>query len=147
MYKNILIPTDGSPLARSAIEAGVALAAKVGARVTGFYAAPAATPLVYRNLLPVRYDTTAHNEAVIARAARAHLDVVARAAKAARVKCDCVSVTSDFPADAILAAAKKHRCDLIVIAPHGRKGLSALLLGSQTQKVLAHAKVPVLVHR
>ena len=65
----------------------------------------------------------------------------------ARVRCECVSVTSDFPADAILAAAKKHNCDLIVIAPRSRKGLSALLLGSQTQKVLAHAKVPVLVHR
>ncbi len=147
MYKNILLPTDGSPLCRAAIEAGVALAAKVGARVTGFYAAPAATPLAFRNLLPVRYDTTQHNAAVIARAARNRLEVIARAAKAARVRCQCISVTSDFPADAILAAAKKHKCDLIVIAPHGRKGLSALLLGSQAQKVLAHAKIPVLVHR
>ncbi len=147
MYKNILLPTDGSPLCRAAIEAGVALAAKVGASVTGFYAAPAATPLVYRNLLPVGYDTTQHNATLIARAARKHIEVIERAAKAARVRCACVSVTSDFPADAILAAAKKHKCDLIVIAPRGRKGLSALLLGSQTQKVLALAKIPVLVHR
>ncbi len=120
MYKNILLPTDGSPLSRVAILAGVEVAAKLGARVTAFYAAPAA---------------------------KNHLDVVERAAKAARVRCDGFSVVSDCPADAILAAAKKHKCDLIVIAPHGRKGLSALLLGSQTQKVLANAKVPVLVHR
>ncbi len=147
MYKNILLPTDGSPRCRAAIEAGVALAARVGARVTGFYAAPAATPLVYRDLLPVRYNTTQHNAALIERAARKHLEVISRAAKAARVPCECISVISDFPADALLAAAKKHKCDLVVIAPHGRKGLSALLLGSQTQKVLALAKIPVLVHR
>lgn len=147
MYKNILIPTDGSPLCRSAIQAGVQLAALSGARVTGVYAAPAATPLVYRNLLPVGLATQKQNADAIKRAGERHLDVIARAAKAAGVSCDCVSVTSDFPADTILAVAKKRKCDLIVMASHSRKGISAMLLGSQTQKVLAQATIPVLVHR
>jgi len=147
MYENILLPTDGSPLSRAAVKAGVKLAARIGAGVVGFYAAPAATPLVYRNLLPVAYHTQKHNETAIRLAAERHLEVIAKAAKAARVRYQGRSVTSDFPAEAILAAAAKYRCDLIVMAPHTRRGLSALLLGSQTQKVLAHAKVPVLVHR
>jgi len=147
MYKNILIPTDGSPLCRSAIQAGVELAALSGARITGVYAAPAATPLVYRNLLPVGLRSQKANADAIKRAGERHLEVIARAARSAGVKYDCVSVTSDFPADTILAVAKKRRCDLIVMASHSRKGISALLLGSQTQKVLAQASIPVLVHR
>ncbi|MGE0874130.1 MAG: universal stress protein [Burkholderiales bacterium] len=147
MYKNILIPTDGSALSRAAITAGVRLAGSLGARVTGLYAAPPATPLVYRNMLPVGLTTTRHSTAMIAKAAERHLDVIRRAAKVAGVACECVTITSDFPADTILATAKKHKCDLIFIASHGRRGLRGLLLGSETQKVLAKAGIPVLVHR
>ena len=147
MYKHILIPTDGSPASRAAIAAGVRLARALGARVTGVFAAPAATPLVYRDLLPVGYATPRKNAAMIKRAAARHLAAVERAAKAARVRCECVSVTNDFPADAILSLARRRGCDLIFMAPHGRRGLRRLLLGSETQKVLAHAGIPVLVHR
>lgn len=147
MVRNILLPTDGTPLCKSAIQAGVKLAAALGARVTGLYAAPPATPIVYRRLLPVGYTTPKHHEEMIEQAAERNLRVIEQAAKAAGVQCECVTVTTDFPADAILAVAKKKKCDLIVMASHSRKGISAMLLGSQTQKVLAGSPVPVLVHR
>ncbi len=147
MYKNILVPTDGSALSRAAIAAAVKLAKSTGAKVTAFYAAPPATPLVYENLLPVSYVTSGEHAAAIKKAVERHLDVAAKAAKAAGVKCKLVHVTSDFPADAILTAARKEKCDLIFIASHSRRGLARMLLGSETQKVIANAKIPVLVHR
>ncbi|HEY2928277.1 universal stress protein, partial [Piscinibacter sp.] len=85
--------------------------------------------------------------AVIERAAARYLGVIEKAAKAAGVPCECLRITSDFPADVILQTARKRRCDLIVMASHGPHGLSALLLGSETHKVLTHAKLPVLVYR
>ncbi len=147
MYKHILIPTDGSELSHKTVVAGVKLAQALGARVTGFFAAPAATPLVYRDLLPVGYGTPEENAVLIERAASRYLAVIERAAKTAGVPCETVSVTDDFPADAILSLAKRRKCDLIFMASHGRRGLSGLLLGSETQKVLTHARIPVLVHR
>jgi nucleotide-binding universal stress UspA family protein len=147
MYKHILIPTDGSTLSHKTVVAGVKLAQALGAQVTGLFAAPAATPLVYRDLLPVGYGTPEENAVLIKRAAQRYLAVIERAAKAAGVPCETVSVTDDFPADAILSLAKKRKCDLIFMASHGRRGLSGLLLGSETQKVLTHARTPVLVHR
>jgi len=147
MYKHILIPTDGSELSHKTVVAGVKLAQALGARVTGFFAAPAATPLVYRDLLPVGYGTPEENAVLIKRAATRYLAVIERAAKTAGVPCETVSVTDDFPADAILSLAKRRKCDLIFMASHGRRGLSGLLLGSETQKVLTHARIPVLVHR
>jgi len=147
MYRNILLPTDGSARCRSAIKAGIDLAAAVGARVTGLYAAPPATPIVYRDLLPVGYGTSKEHQRAIERAANAYLAVIEKAARAAGVPCELVTVTSDFPAEAILETAKKKKCDAIVMASHTRRGLPELILGSQTQKVLAGTKVPVLVHR
>ena len=141
MYKNILVPTDGSALSRSAITAAVKLAKSVGAKVTAVYASPPATPL------PVGYGTSGAHAAAIRKAADNYLGVVEKAAKAAGVPCKLIHVTSDFPADVILATAKKEKCDLIVIASHGERGLKRILLGSQTQKVVAGAKVPVFVHR
>ena len=147
MYKHILIPTDGSPLARSAIQAGVKLAKKIGAKVTGFYAAPPATPLEYKGLLPVGYDEPVDRARAIEKAAQRYLEVVEKAAKAAGVRCKVEHVTNDYPADAIIAGAKGNKCDLIFLATHGRGGLRRSMLGSQTQKVLAQSSVPVLVHR
>jgi nucleotide-binding universal stress UspA family protein len=147
MFKHILIPTDGSRLSAAAAEAGVRLARALGARVTGLFAAPPATPIVYRDALPVGYGTPRHHAKLIRRAAAAHLTVIERAAKAAGVRCECVSVTSDFPADAILQAAVRRKCDLVFMASHSRRGLRRLLLGSETQKVLAGSSIPVLVYR
>jgi nucleotide-binding universal stress UspA family protein len=147
MFKHILIPTDGSRLSAAAARAGVRLAQRLGARVTGLFAAPPATPIVYRDALPVGYATPGRHAKMIRRAAAAHLAVIARAAKAAGVRCECVSVTSDYPAEAILQAAARRRCDLVFMSSRSRRGLRGLLLGSQTQKVLAAGTVPVLVYR
>jgi nucleotide-binding universal stress UspA family protein len=148
MYKHILLPTDGSPLAREAIRAGVKLAKATGARVTGFYAAPPATPIEYKGMLPVGYADPAKREKVIERTAAQYLEAVEKAAKAAGVRCKVEYVTSDYPAEAIVAAAKKNDCDLIFMSSHGRQGLRSMsLLGTQTQKVLSQSKIPVLVHR
>ena len=147
MYKHILLPTDGSPRSRKAVAAGLKLAKAAGARVTGFYAAPAATPIEYRGMFPVGYTDSATRIRVIERTAARHLAAVEKAARAARVRCKVEHVTNDFPADAIVAAARRNRCDLIFISSHGRHGFKPSLLGSQTQKVLAISPIPVLVHR
>ncbi|MBI2225801.1 MAG: universal stress protein [Betaproteobacteria bacterium] len=147
MYKHILIPTDGSALSRKAIVNGVKLAKALGAKVTGLFAAPPATPVVYRDHLPVGYMTPQQHAKIIEKAADNYLGVVERVAKRAGVRCECIHVTNDFPAEAILAIAKKNKCDLIFMASHGRRGLASVLLGSETQKVLTHSKIPVLVSR
>jgi len=147
MFKHILIPTDGSEISRRAVAAGVELAKAVGAKVTALYAAPTATPVVYKHFLPVGYTTPEKHAKAIQRAAAHYLGVAEAAAKAAGVPCETLCVTDDFPANAILVAAKKRKCDLIYMASHGHRGMSALLLGSETQKVLTHARIPVLVHR
>src|SRR5215204_4904443 len=102
MYKHILLPTDGSPLARDAAQAGVKLAKALGARVTGFYAAPPATPIEYKGIFPVGYSDPAEREKLIAKTAAANLAVIEKAASAARVPCKVQHVISDFPADAIV---------------------------------------------
>ena len=147
MYKHILLPTDGSPLARGAVRAGIKLAKSIGAKVTGFYAAPPATPIEYRGMLPVAYADPAQHARLIKSAAARHLAVIEKAAKAAGVRCKVEHVTDDYPAEAIILAAKRNKCDLSFMASHGRRGFRSSLLGSQTQKVLAQSKVTVLVHR
>jgi nucleotide-binding universal stress UspA family protein len=147
MYKHILLPTDGSPISRKAVAAGVKLARALGARVTGFYAAPPATPLEFKGFLPVGYTDPEKHARAIEKAAASHLAVVEKAAQAAGVRCKAVYETNDFPAEAIVAAAKKNGCDLIYMGSHGRSGRKSSLLGSHTQKVLSLSPVPVLVDR
>ena len=147
MFKNILIPTDGSPQSQKAATQGVALAKTVGAKVTGFFAAPPATPVVYRNSLPVGFRQPAEHAQMIKRTADKHLEVIERAAKKAGVPFDGVQATNDYPADAILDVAKKKKCDLIVMATHSEGGLRGVFIGSVTQKVLNQSKVPVMVIR
>jgi nucleotide-binding universal stress UspA family protein len=147
MFKHILLPTDGSPLSGRAVASGIELAKALGARVTGLFVAPPATPLVFEHFLPVRYMEPDDHAALIEREAAHALGQVEKAAKAAGVTCETKQLTSDYPADAIMTTAHRSKCDLIVMASHGRTGVSAMLLGSETQKVLTHSKVPVLVHR
>lgn len=147
MFRHILIPTDGSALSEAAVRSGVDMARALGARVTGFFAAPAPTPLVYGDLLPVGYMAPDQHEALIRKTTEHHLGVIESMAHAAGVPVKCVSVTSDYPADSIIKVAGEEGCDLIFMASHGRRGLSGILLGSETHKVLTHAKVPVLVFR
>ncbi|MGH8666280.1 MAG: universal stress protein [Burkholderiales bacterium] len=148
MYNHILLPTDGSALAREAAQAGVKLAQVLGARVTGFYAAPPATPVEFKGILPVGFIDPVEHAVAIEKAAAKHLDVIPKAAARAQVPCQVKHVTSDYPADAIIVAAKKYKCDLIFMASHGRRGVRRdSMLGTQTQRVLAESKIPVLVHR
>lgn len=147
MYKHILIPTDGSKLSDRAVAHALALAQATGARVTGLFVAPAPTPLLFKGLLPVRHLQPDEHAALTARAAARYLGAIEKAAEQAGVPCASVTVTGEYPADTILATATRRKCDLIVMASHGRRGLAGVLLGSETQKVLTHAKVPVLVVR
>jgi nucleotide-binding universal stress UspA family protein len=147
MFKHLLLPTDGSPRSARAVASGVALAKLAGARVTGLFVAPPATPLVFEHFVPVRYMRPEDHAELIKHESQHAVSLLEKLAAQAGVPCQTIVVTSDFPAEAIIEAARKHRCDLIVMASHGRSGLSAVLLGSETQKVLTHSKVPVLVHR
>ena len=133
MYRHILIPTDGSQLAREAIPRGIALAQALGAKVTGV------TVTVPSQV----FADTRHATAV----AEKSLGQVKDAAEAAGVSCSIIHAEHEEPYQAIIDAAKKHNCDLIVMASHGRRGVSALMLGSETVKVLTHCTIPVLVYR
>ena len=149
MFKNILLPTDGSPLAAKGFKAGVRLAASLGARVTGVFVIPPYTPPVYGEGMAFAYqalsprDYQRDQEKVAARA----LAAIEKAAQAAGVRCSTRSITAPYPHDGILKAARAAKCDAIAMATHGRGGLGGLLLGSETQRVLAHAKIPVIVVR
>ncbi len=147
MYKHILIPTDGSKLSSRAVQQGVAIARAVGARVSGLFVAPAPTPLLFKGLVPVRHLQPEEHAALTAKAAARYLGEIEAAAQAAGVPCECVTIEGEFPAEAIVKVAAKRKCDLIVMASHGRRGVTGILLGSETQKVLILAKVPVLVCR
>ncbi len=147
MFRHILVPTDGSRLSANAVAFAMKLARLSGARVTGVFAAPPPTPVIYEDFVPVGLVTPAEHARLIEKTAERYLGAIRKAAEKAEVACDCVCVTNDFPADAIVAVAKKRKCDLIVMASHGRKGISGVLLGSETQKVLVHSHIPVLVYR
>lgn len=144
MFKNILVPTDGSSLSQRTAIRGVELAKATGAKVTAFYAAPAATPVVFRKGLPVGFSQPAVSAARIEREAARHLGAIAAAAKKARVRFEGLHATDDYPAQAILKVAKKKKCDVIVMATHGERGL---FTSSVTEQVLEDSKIPVLVFR
>jgi len=147
MFKNVLVPTDGSSLSQKAAIKGVALAKSVGARVTALFATPPATPIIYRNHLPVGFAQPNEHEQMIKRAASKYFDAIEREAKKAGVRFEAVQLTSDFPDEAILDTAKKKKCDVIVMATSGQGGLRGMFIGSVTQKVLNQSKVPVLIIR
>jgi len=147
MYKNMLVATDGSKLSDKAVAHAIGLAQAVGAKLTAFYAAPDYPMPAYAD--GVVYEPVSKKEyaAGAAREAKAILDKVATKAAAGGVKCDTMHAIAAAPWEAVLAAAKKAKCDAIVMASHGRRGLSAVLLGSETQKVLTHSKLPVIIVR
>ena len=147
MYKNMLVATDGSKLSDKAVAHAIALAQALGAKLTAFYAAPDyplpayADGVVYEPVSRKEYAKLAGEDATRI------LDAVAAKAAAAGLECKTAYSIAAAPWEAILAAAKKNKCDAIVMASHGRRGVSALLLGSETQKVLTHSKLPVIVVR
>ena len=147
MFKHILIPTDGSELSRATASSAVSFAKEAGARVTVFYAKPE-YPIAYFGEGALIDPTTPEKFAELAdQQAAEYLSDVQRKCAEAGVECSTVSATSDIPYEAIIEAAEKSGCDLIFMASHGRRGISGFLLGSETNKVLTHSKVPVLVYR
>lgn len=147
MYRNILVATDGSRLSAKAVTHSIALAAALKAKLTAFYALPDyplpayADGVMYDPVSPAEYAATCKKEA------DRILNAVGAKAKTAGIRFVAVQSIAAAPWEAILAAAKKQKCDAIVMASHGRRGVSALLLGSETQKVLTHSKLPVIVVR
>ena len=147
MYKHILIPLEDGKLADKAIKTGVALARSLKAKITGFTAMPAYQIPSEGEVMSRRVVSPAVHEQRSRAAAKKILARLERSAAKAGVECAGAFALSDYPDDAIVNAAAKHRCDLILMVSHGRSGLSALLNGSQTRGVLAKAKIPTLVYR
>ena len=149
MYKHILLPTDGSRLSGKAIKQGIQLAKSLGANITALNVV-----LPYQQLMmddglmaatTVDFQKRFYDDSL--KRSNLLVDKIKAEAKAAGVKCEGVTATSSVPYEAIVKQARKSKCDLIMMASHGRKGLSSILLGSETSKVLTHSTVPVLVVR
>jgi nucleotide-binding universal stress UspA family protein len=148
MFKHILLPVDGSKLALKGARAGIRLARALRARVTAVYVIPPFTPVAYGDaavyvpaLSPQEYKRATE------KGARKALAAVEAVAKKARVRCKLRHLTTARVYDGILKTARSAKCDCVAMASHGRGGLAGVLLGSETTRVLAHSKVPVLVLR
>jgi nucleotide-binding universal stress UspA family protein len=145
MYKHLLLPTDASELSGRAVREGTRLAKSIGARVTALHVTP---PFYPAGLNPGAFAAQAEEHARHSKeSARAALDPAERAAREAGVQCAVLHRESDSPWDEIIKVATDAGCDLIFMASHGRRGVAALVLGSETHKVLTHTKIPVLVTR
>lgn len=147
MYRKLLVATDGSPLSRKAVKSAIDLAGAIGAELVALYVVPRYPVSYFEGGISVSPQEVARIEKQWTDKGQDVVDGVASAAQAAGIKSKAVVARSDLVAESILAAAKKHRCDLIVMASHGRKGIKRILLGSETQHVLTHSTVPVLVLR
>lgn len=145
MYKHLLIATDGSELASKAVEQGIALAKSLGARVTAVFVTESWATKVPGEMA-VGFPIDAYEKSCDENAKQV-LAAASASAKQAGVPIDLQHVRDQFPADGIIAQAKASGCDLIVMASHGRRGISRLLLGSQANQVVTHSSVPVLVCR
>lgn len=148
MFTHILISTDGSKLAAKGVKAGVKLAKALGAKVTAAYVIPLYSPPMYGEAVvyvpgisPQEYKRNSE------KAARKALAAVEIEARTAGVRCATQFVSSNQPWQGILRIARARKCDAISMSSHGRGGLGGLLLGSETMRVLAHSKLPVLVTR
>ena len=148
MYKHILVPTDGSKLSLKAAKEAAALAKTLKAKITAVYVIEPFTPplMVEGALLPGPITPEQYDEAAAKIAAEA-LKKVQKAAEAEKVSFTSVSTTGRQPWEGILRTAKAKKCDIIVMGSHGRGAIAGMLLGSETSKVLAHSKTPVLVCR
>jgi nucleotide-binding universal stress UspA family protein len=145
VYKHILIATDGSELSAKAVDHGIAFAKSIGAKITVL---TATEPFhVFSTDPKMLTDTAPVYKRHAAEFAAKTLDAIAKSAKAAGVPCETIHFEQEFPYDAIIKTASMKGCDLILMASHGRRGVSAIVLGSETVKVLTHSKIPVLVYR
>ncbi len=149
LFKHILVPTDGSELSRGAADRAIAIAKAMGSRLTFFHARPERRQSFfggegggYVDQMPAE-----EFERESLAQARQYLDLLQDLARAHGVESDQVIGDEVAPYEAIIDAASARGCDLIVMASHGRRGIKSLILGSETQKVLTHSKIPVLVYR
>ncbi|MDR1063468.1 MAG: universal stress protein [Azoarcus sp.] len=147
MFKHILVPTDGSPLSDTAVARAIAFAKEINARITFFYSQPDFPMPIYGEgalidpTTPEQFAQSAQQEALRI------LNRAKTAAEAEGITTGIDTQVNEIPYEAIVNAADRHDCDLIFMASHGRRGIAGLLLGSETQKVLTHSKIPVLVYR
>ena len=144
MYKHILLPTDGSELSLRAVRGAVEMASRLGAKIVGI---TVIEPYAYASLSEYRPETIADYEQRADAVARERLAAVSRIAAEKNVPLETTVVRSFSPFESIIEAVKRFGCDAIFMASHGRRGLSAVLLGSETHKVLTHSSVPVMVYR
>jgi nucleotide-binding universal stress UspA family protein len=147
MYQRILVATDGSALSKKAVRSSIELAAATDAELVALYVTPRYPVSYFEGGVSISEADIARTEKQWADHGQAVVDKVREDAEAQDVKAKAVVVRSDLVAEAILTAAKKHKCDLVVMASHGRKGIKRILLGSETQHVLTHGSLPVLVLR
>jgi nucleotide-binding universal stress UspA family protein len=147
MYKRILVATDGSTLSKKAVTSAIGLAALANAELVALKVIPRYPQSYFEGGLALQAAEVSRVETQWAEDGQAVVDAVQKMAMEQGVKTKAITVKSDFVSDAVIAAAKKHKCDLIVMASHGRRGIKRLLLGSETQQVLTHSHIPVLVLR
>ncbi|MDB5733114.1 MAG: universal stress protein [Variovorax sp.] len=147
MFERILIASDGSELSQKAVTTAIGLAAQSGAELVALTVVPRYPKSYFDGAMVFSADEIGRIERQWTQAAQATLDGISALAAASGVKVRTTAITSDLVAEAIIAAAKKHHSDLIVMASHGRKGLQRMLMGSETQHVLTHSSLPVLVLR
>lgn len=147
MYDKILVATDGSTLSDKAVSNAIALAALTGASLVALKVVPHYPQSYFEGGLALQADEVARIEQLWADEGQAVVDAVKKTAELQGVKTRAMTVQSDVVSDAVIATAKKQKCDLIVMASHGRRGVKRLLLGSETHQVLTHSHIPVLVLR
>ncbi len=144
MYKHILLPTDGSELSKAAMRHGIALAKVIGARVTALVVStPISSLVVDPSIVSSALD---QYKALVVEQTGKYLKNIEINAAEAGVDCNALCIEHDKPYEAIVDTAKNQGCDLVVMASHGLRGISAIL-GSETLKVLTHSSVPILVFR
>ena len=147
MYQRILVATDGSTLSKKAVSSAISLAALTGAELVALKVVPRYPMSYFEGGIAMQASEVGRIERQWADHGQVIVDAVQKAAQLKGVKARAITARSDLVSDAIVAAAKKHKCDLIVMASHGRRGVKRLLLGSETQLVLTHSHIPVLVLR
>ena len=147
MFKHILVPTDGSQFSQDAVRQAVRFAKEIGAQVTAFYAKPSPPIPYYGEGVGYNFEMPSKYNELVEKQAQESLGFVEKLCQKEGVSCAKLESVSDVPYQAIIDAATQSKCDLIFMASHGRSGISALLLGSETSKVLTHSKIPVLVYR
>ena len=147
MYQRILVATDGSTLSKKAVRSAIELAGAVGAELVALYVVPRYPVSYFEGGVTISTQDVARVEKEWNDKGQAVVDAVQKAAQGQGLTAKAVVARSDLVAESILAAAKKHKCDLVVMASHGRKGIKRILLGSETQHVLTHSSIPVLVLR